>query len=407
MIRRWRPLAALAAVALGLALAPAPASALTVWAVGDGAVAGPEDDAVAARIESETVDHFLFLGDVYETGTAHEYATRYHPSYGRFKAKSRPTVGNHEWGNRATGYDPYWGALAPQQPGGGHYYSFDFGGWHFISLSTEEPAGTGSAQLAWLRDDLAANAGECTIAFMHKPRYSASFHQDDPAWEPIWAQLVGARAIALLSGHDHDYQRFKPNRGMVQFIVGSGGRERRPVNPFDPDLAAYNDTTFGALRMNLFPNRLDFAFVPTTGPALDSGSLPCPPATPRPPAGSPPAATQPGRVRITRPRAGATYRRTPRRLEGRAQRVRGPVRLTLVRRARGRCRVLGAHGLRRAACGTRRSRRARGIARWRLRLRAGSLPPGRYRLTARARGHDGVIASDTVRFRIRRSARAQ
>ncbi|MDQ3647052.1 MAG: hypothetical protein M3433_00415 [Actinomycetota bacterium] len=141
-------------MALAVALTAPAAGAVTVWAVGDGGVAGPEDDQLAARMETEPVDRFIYLGDVYETGTAGEFATQYHPSFGRFKAKSSPTIGNHEWANRAVGYDPYWGALAPQQAGGGHYYSFDFGGWHFISLSTEEPGGAGSAQLAWLRGDL-------------------------------------------------------------------------------------------------------------------------------------------------------------------------------------------------------------------------------------------------------------
>ena len=382
--------------------APA-ASAVTVWAVGDGGVAGPEDDQLAARIETEPVDHFLYLGDVYESGTADEFANWYHPSFGRFKAKSSPTVGNHEWANRAVGYDPYWGTLAPQQAGGGHYYSFDFGGWHFISLSTEEPADAGSPQLAWLQGDLAANPGECTVGFMHRPRYSAGFSQDDPAWEPIWSALAGAGAIAVLSGHDHDYQRFNPNRGLVQFVIGSGGRELRPVNFSDPDLAAYNDTAFGALRMTLTPSRLDFAFVPTTGPALDSGSLPCPQGSgTAPPAGPPADAPQAkrGQIRIVRPRAGAVYRRTPRYLKGRAKAVRSPVRLTLVQRKGRQCKVLGTRRLGSAPCRTRRSLKAHGISRWKLRLGSRTLPSGRYRLTARARGQAGRLVSDSVRFRI-------
>jgi len=396
-------------VAVAVAATAPAARAVTVWAVGDGGVAGPEDDQLAARIETETVDHFIYLGDVYETGTADEFATRYHPSFGRFKSKSSPTVGNHEWENRGVGYDPYWGLFAPQQPGGGHYYSFDFGGWHFISLNTEEPTDAGSAQLAWLRGDLAANSGECTIAFMHKARYSASFYQDDPAFEPIWSELVGARAIGVLSGHDHNYQRFKPNRGLVQFVVGSGGRELRPVNFFDPDLAAYNDTAFGALRMTLTPSRLDFAFVPTVGPARDSGSLSCPPGSDSgsgaqlPPPGSHSVVApqaEGGQVRIVRPRAGAVYRRTPSRLEGRARGVRGPVRLTLVQRKGRRCKLLGGRRLRPASCRTRGSLEANGVSRWKLRLRSRSLPSGRYRLTARARGQDGRVVSDSVRFRV-------
>ena len=208
-----------------------------MWAVGDGAVATSGDDQVAARIEREGLDHFLYLGDVYDTGTAQEYATRYDPSYGRFKAISSPTPGNHEWANRATGYDPYWGALAPQN-GGGHWYSLDLGGWHLVSLSSQEPADEGSAQLAWLRRDLAAHPGRCTIAFWHKPRYSAGRHGDNAATEGAWAALSG-HAVAVLSGHDHDYQRLAPNRGIVQFVVGTGGAPSYPVNTSDPRLRAW------------------------------------------------------------------------------------------------------------------------------------------------------------------------
>ncbi len=185
------------------------------------------------------------------------------------------------------------------------------------------------------------------------------------------------------------------------------------MNFLDPELAAYNDTAFGALRMTLTPTRLDFAFVPTTGPALDSGSLPCPPSSGalRPPRSSPTVVApqaqsgapqaQRGHVRIVRPRTGAVYRRAPRRLEGRARGVRGPVRLTLVQRKGRHCKLLGRRRLRPAPCRTRRSLRAKGVSRWKLRLRPRSLPSGRYRLTARARGQDRRVVSTSVRFRVR------
>ena len=62
-------LLALAAATCALSLA-GPAQAQTVWAVGDGADSDSQDDALAGRIQGSGVDRFLYLGDVYETGTA-------------------------------------------------------------------------------------------------------------------------------------------------------------------------------------------------------------------------------------------------------------------------------------------------------------------------------------------------
>jgi len=169
-----KPRRLLLAVLLAMAVAtglPATAGADGVWAVGDGAVAGTEDDALAARVQAAGVDRLLYLGDVYERGTASDYRQNYDPSWGRFKAIISPTPGNHEWGNRAVGYDPYWGALAPRT-GDGHWYSFNHAGWHFVSLNSEEDTSSASAQVAWLRADLARYPGTCTVAFWHRPRYS-------------------------------------------------------------------------------------------------------------------------------------------------------------------------------------------------------------------------------------------
>src|SRR6266511_6402736 len=131
-----RTLAVLAATLAAIVAAPAGAAAsTTVWAVGDGAAAGPTDDQVAALIAAGPPDAFLYLGDVYPDGTASDFASYYEPAYGSYKSKSHPTPGNHEWANRSTGYDAYWGA-ASSAP---HYYSFETGGWHVISLTPKSP----------------------------------------------------------------------------------------------------------------------------------------------------------------------------------------------------------------------------------------------------------------------------
>jgi Calcineurin-like phosphoesterase len=281
---RWRARLVPAVVLALLAAAWLPATAwaaVTVWAVGDGADSGTRDDAVTAMIASRNPDTFLYLGDVYESGTASEFANYYDPGFGRLKSITRPTPGNHEWPNRSSGYDPYWG------PGfsNPHYYGFDLGGWHLVSLNSEEPHGEGSAELAWLRGDLAGRSGNCTIAYWHRPRYSAgSGHGDGPDMDPVWQALAGHAAI-VLAGHDHDYQRLKPIDGITSWVVGTGGHSLYSVRASDPRLAAWNDSDYGALRLQLSSGRADYAFVTMAGAVLDQGSVGCqsaPPATGKP-----------------------------------------------------------------------------------------------------------------------------
>ena len=392
MTRRRHHLAFLAGLVTLLAAA-APAQALTVWAVGDGAVPGREDDDLAARVEREGIDRFLYLGDVYESGTAADFANNYTPSWGRFKSITSPTPGNHEWGNRATGYDPYWGGLAPRTDGG-HWYSFDAGGWHFVSLSSESDMGTNSSQTRWLRQDLSRQSGTCTIAFWHAPRYSAGGHGDETDTQPLWNALNG-RAVAVLNGHAHNYQRFRPVNGITQFVVGSGGR--RPlasVNRMDSRLAAANDTSLGALRLVLSEGRADWQFVGPTGARLDSGSFGC-----RPHAAEQAPPARPS-VRIRAPRA-RTYRSRTRTFAGTSANANGAVRLTLVRRdpRTRRCSVFNGRSMRSAPCDTRRYIRVPGGPTWRYRL--ARMPSGTWRATARVSGAGGRTAAATVRFRIR------
>ncbi len=281
----------LAGIVVGLAFAASQAtvaSAATVWAVGDGGDSLANDDALAARIQSMgPFDKFLYLGDIYETGTPEEWANNYDPSYGRFKAISAPTPGNHEFASRATGYDPYWGSLAPQT-NGGHYYSFDLAGWHIVSLNSEEDASAASPQVSWLKQDLAKYPGTCTLSFWHRPRYSASF-TNDYNYENFWTALAG-KSVVNLVGHHHNYQRFVPNRGITEFVAGAGGHLFHSVTATDVRLAAFNSTQYGALRMQLEPGRMDYQYVLTNGTVYDSGSIPCTPHATEP-VNSPPAAS--------------------------------------------------------------------------------------------------------------------
>jgi hypothetical protein len=248
-------------------------STALIWAVGDGADGGEVGRSVGGLVGSTSPEHFLYLGDVYETGTAEEFDTNYQPLFGSLNGIAAPTVGNHEEANEDQGYYPFWReAKGTEVP---PYYAFVAGGWQILGLNSTEPRGARSEQVSWLRKTLSTGGfGTCRLAFLHHPRYSAGRHGDNRSIEPIRRALTG-RATVLLAGHDHNMQRFRPVNGLTQLISGAGGHELYDVNERDPRLLFANDTQYGALRLVLRGNRANASFISVEGTVLDRSRHRC------------------------------------------------------------------------------------------------------------------------------------
>jgi hypothetical protein len=270
--------------------APAPGRPLVVAATGDGAGGEPRAGDVTDLVASWNPNLFLYLGDVYEKGTATEFANWYKPTsyFGRFDAITDPTIGNHEYENgQAPGYFDYYWRSPP------HYYSFDASGWHFISLDSTAQFGQtnpGSAQYQWLQNDLAANTAPCTLAYFHHPVYNVGPELPTPRMNSIWSLLDANGVDVVLTGHDHDYQRWVPldgngapdAAGITQFVAGGGGHGIQQFVTTDSRLAKGFDTApeaFGALRLELNARGAGYRYVNTAGTLLDSGSIACDGAT--------------------------------------------------------------------------------------------------------------------------------
>ena len=264
---------------------PARGAPLVVAAVGDGGGGEPGDAATVGRIASWDPNLFLYLGDVYQDGRPMEFDNWYGAegapnTYGQFKSITNPTIGNHEWvGTDASGYFHYWDNVP-------HYYSFDAGGWHFISLDSTSQFGQtqpGSDQYWWLLFDLLRHRSECTIVYYHHPLYNTGPEGTSPEMSAIWSLLAKARVTLVLNGHDHSYQRFTPldaagnpsPTGITQMIVGSGGHGHQEQATTDARMVASDFTNFGALKLKLYPTSATFAFESANGSVVDSGLLPC------------------------------------------------------------------------------------------------------------------------------------
>ena len=240
-----------------------------VWAVGDAATPGDAPRPLARMITRSRFDRLLYLGDVYERGTLREFRRWYDPLYGSVARRTSPVVGNHEAAFRGRGYGPYWRAKTGRPPR--VKYALDVAGWELLALDSESAL---TPQVRWLRLQVRERT-TCRMAFWHRPRFSAGTqHGDQEDMAPVWDALRG-RAVAVLSGHEHNMQRLEPIDGIVQFVSGAGGRHLHPVDEDDDRLEFSDDERFGALRLELRRGVASYAFVADDGDVLDEGELRC------------------------------------------------------------------------------------------------------------------------------------
>jgi alkaline phosphatase len=287
----------------------------------------PGDEATGSLVTQELADpgaSVAMLGDgAYPDADLAHYQGCYDPSWGRFKDRTRPSTGNHEYAGaaakQAEGYFDYWGAAAGPRPGG--YYSYDLGAWHVVVLNStcgnQGGNGVGGCSAKdpmgrWLASDLAASPTKCKLAYWHHPRfYSMSVEpgvsvkpgqgaSSDSKLDSIWAVLQEAGVDAVLSGHHHTYERFPRMKatggksgsgtpdptGVRQFVAGTGGGEQESFVPdmIDPNSESRIEHNWGALKLTLQADGYDWSFLsagtpgtaePPAGTVLDSGHDTC------------------------------------------------------------------------------------------------------------------------------------
>ena len=255
-------------------------------AAGDIASCSSSGDEATATLLDGLAGTVVTLGDnAYSDGTATEFTNCYGPTWGRHKARTRPSPGNHDYHTSgATGYYNYFGTSAG--PSGRGYYSFDLGSWHIVSLNSNVSMSAGSAQEQWLRADLAATTEQCTLAYWHHPRFSSgTAHGNFSAAQPIWQALYDYHADVALAGHEHNYERFAPQtptgtadptRGIREFVVGTGGVGHYSGHSAIPNSEVFDGSTFGVLKLTLNATSFSWQFIPAAGQSFtDSGSGSC------------------------------------------------------------------------------------------------------------------------------------
>ncbi|WP_020521979.1 discoidin domain-containing protein [Catelliglobosispora koreensis] len=240
-----------------------------------------EHERTARLVESINPTWVLTAGDnQYDEGTLSEFNNYYNTTWGRFKAKTKPTPGNHEYAegeSNAEGYKAYFGNIA--MPNGTTYYSFNQGNWHFIALDSEISMSNSSAQLNWLRADLAANTKRCVAAYWHKPLFNSGSKGYDPRSLPAWQALYNAGADLIINGHDHVYERFTPQNpnagadvaGPVAITVGLGGADNYSFEyPVAPNSVKRMTDLYGVLKLTLTDTTFTGQLVDDSGAVRDT-----------------------------------------------------------------------------------------------------------------------------------------
>ena len=217
--------------------APVAGKPTRIWATGDfgtypvyGTGALSVRDAYSNFTGQRHTDFWLMLGDnAYNSGTDDEYQQAVFQVYPDLlrKTVAWATIGNHEtYAANELGHIAYYDIFKGPMNGeaGGvpsgtlHYYSFDYGNIHFVSLDSELSDQTRAGPMAtWLQQDLSANTKDWLIAFWHSPPYTWGSHNSDNDADSIghmknmrevFVPILEAYGVDLvLGGHSHNYER--------------------------------------------------------------------------------------------------------------------------------------------------------------------------------------------------------
>jgi hypothetical protein len=258
-------------------------SPLRFAVIGDYGEGNQAEQDVADLVKSWNPELIITLGDNnYPSGAAEtiddrigrfysEFISPYQGAFGPGAGQNRffPSLGNHDWDTAgAQAYFDYF-----TLPNNERYYDFVWGPVHFFAVDSDsrEPDGVSrvSPQAQWLQERLAASTSPWKIVYFHHPPYSSGYH--GPVDWMIWP-LAEWGASAVLSGHDHTYERLLVD-GIPFFINGVGGGPIYYFIQIDPrSQVRYNDD-YGAMLVTADEIRLIFQFITRRGEVIDEHTL--------------------------------------------------------------------------------------------------------------------------------------
>ena len=212
----------------------------------------------------------LMMGDnMYGGESPRDYKLKFEDVYRPLldmKVKFYASLGNHD--EPAQRFYEYFNM------DGKEYYRFTKGNAAFYALNSNY---LDKKQLQWLESELAKDTSEWKICFFHHPPYSSGGkHGSDKQLREVVEPIFVKYGVNLvLTGHDHFYERIKPQKGIYYFVSGAGGKLRSGDvrdNSSITDKAFDRDMSF--MVAEIVGDQFYFQSVSRTGETVDSGVLP-------------------------------------------------------------------------------------------------------------------------------------
>ncbi|MFY9553155.1 MAG: metallophosphoesterase [Blastocatellia bacterium] len=210
----------------------------------------------------------LMMGDnLYGGDSAKDYDKKFEAVYKVLldeKLKFYATLGNHDDSNQRM-YDHF-------NMNGKEYYSFKKGNVTFYSLNSNY---MDKRQINWLEDELSKNNSEWKICFFHHPPYSSgkAHGPEEQLREIVEPIFVKHRVSVVFSGHEHFYERIKPQKGIYYFISGAGGKLRTGGVAPSQITAKSFDQDMHFMLIEIAGDKMHFQTISRTGKTIDSGIL--------------------------------------------------------------------------------------------------------------------------------------
>src|SRR5829696_7010035 len=212
----------------------------------------------------------LMLSDnLYSGESAADYKRKFEDAYKPLidqGVKFYATLGNHDESNQRF-YEKF-------NMNGEEYYNFKKGAVSFYSLNSNY---MDKRQLAWLEEKLKADASDWKVAFFHHPPYSSGGkHGSSSSLRDVVEPLFLKYGMnVVLAGHEHFYERVKPQKGVYYFVSGAGGKLREgDVKAGSPLTAKAFDTDLSFMLFEVVKDEMHFQVISRKGETVDSGVVP-------------------------------------------------------------------------------------------------------------------------------------
>ena len=223
---------------------------------------------MAQMREKFKFEFVITLGDnIYGGDTPADFVKKFELPYKALLdggVKFYASLGNHD---RATQK-----AYKPFNMDGQQYYTYRKGNAQFFALDSNYMS---PEQLTWLEKELKNSNADWKIPYFHHPLYSSAKSHGSSmelrsTLEPL---LIKGGVQVVFAGHDHVYERFKPQHGIVHFVEGSAGQLRKGDLRKNSQTAVGYDVDQTFLLVEISGDELDFQAISRLGKTVDSGTI--------------------------------------------------------------------------------------------------------------------------------------